>query len=49
MHDEFMLTFEKLWVTFRPRWCNEHELDGALAFIHDGVKIDFFHRVSLDG
>ena len=45
MHDEFMLTFENLWVTFRARWCNEHELDGALAFTHDRVKIDFFHRV----
>ncbi len=45
MTDKFTSTFEKLWITFRAQWCDNHDLGGALAFTHDRVKIDFFHRV----
>ena len=43
--DEFLSVFEKLWIAFRAEWCDEHDLGGALAFGHDRVKTDFFHRV----
>ncbi len=45
MADEFTITFEKLWVGFRARWCDSHDLGGALAFSHECVKIPMFHRV----
>ena len=45
MSDEYVSTFERLWVAFRAKWCQTHNLDGALAFTHDRVKIDFVHRV----
>ena len=45
MADEFTNTFEKLWVEFRARWCDSHDLGGALAFSHERVKISMFHRV----
>ncbi len=45
MPDEFMSKFEKLWITLRAQWCDNHDLGGALAFSHDRVRIDFFHRV----
>ncbi len=45
MSDEFMTIFEKLWITLRARWCDNHDLGGALAFSHDRVKIPSFHRV----
>ena len=46
MTDELMTTFEKLWITHRAQWCDNHNLDGARAFSHDRVKIAFFHRVA---
>ena len=45
MSDELMTTFEKLWVTLRASWCDNHDLDGALAFSHGRAAIDFFHHV----
>lgn len=45
MSDEFVTAFEKLWIAFRAQWCNNHNLDGALAFSHERVKIPFFHRI----
>ncbi|MEE3372013.1 MAG: GNAT family N-acetyltransferase [Planctomycetota bacterium] len=45
MHDEYVSTFERLWVTLRAKWCDTHSLSGALAFTDDHLKIDFFHRV----
>jgi GNAT superfamily N-acetyltransferase len=45
MADEYTTTFEKLWVEFRARWCDSHDLGGALAFSHERVKIPMFHRV----
>ncbi|MAV38830.1 MAG: hypothetical protein CMJ59_25615 [Planctomycetaceae bacterium] len=45
MFDEYVSTFERLWVTLRAKWCKSHNLGGALAFTHDRVKIEFFHRV----
>lgn len=45
MSDEFMATFEKLWIALRARWCANHDLNGGLAFSNDQVKIAFFHRV----
>ena len=45
MPDELMITFEKLWVALRAQWCDNHDLDGALAFSHDHAAMDFFHRV----
>ena len=45
MPDELMQTFERVWVDFRARWCDIHDLAGAQAFSRDLVKIVFFHRV----
>ena len=45
MSDDFTQAFERLWVALRARWCDSHDLDGALAFTHDQVKIPFFHRI----
>ena len=45
MPDELMTTFEKLWVVLRAAWCDNHDLDGALAFSHDRAAMDFFHRI----
>ena len=45
MHNEFVSTFERLWVALRAKWCETHSLGGALAFTDDHLKIDFFHRV----
>ena len=45
MSDEMMTAFEKLWVTLRASWCDNHDLNGALAFSHDRAAMDFFHRV----
>jgi len=45
MSNEFTSTFERLWITLRARWCDCHDLDGALALSRDGVDIEFFHRV----
>ena len=45
MSDDFTQAFEHLWVALRARWCDSHDLDGALAFTHDQVKIPFFHRI----
>ena len=45
MSDEMMTTFEKVWVTLRAAWCDNHDLSGALAFSHDRAAMDFFHRV----
>jgi len=45
MSDEFVTAFEKLWIAFRPRWCDSHNLDGALAFSHEIMKIPLFHRI----
>ena len=45
MADEFMNTFERLWIDFRACWCDNHDLAGAQAFSHDLVKTVFFHRV----
>lgn len=45
MPDELMQTFERLWIDFRARWCDNHDLAGARAFSHDLVKVVFFHRV----
>ena len=44
MSSEFTVAFEKLWVSLRERWCNSHNLGGALAFSYD-LKMVFFHRV----
>ena len=45
MSDELMDTFERLWVALRAAWCDNHDLNGALAFSHDRAAMDFFHRV----
>ena len=46
MSDELIQKhFEKLWIDFRKRWCDNHDLAGAQAFSHDLAKIVFFHRV----
>ena len=45
MPNELMTTFEKLWVALRAQWCDNHDLNGALAFSHDRALMDFFHRV----
>ena len=46
MSDELIQKhFEKLWIDFRARWCDNHDLAGAQAFSHDLAKIVFFHRV----
>ena len=45
MSDEFTTAFEKLWIAFRTRWCDRTDLNGAIAFTHDRVKIVMFHRV----
>ncbi len=45
MPDELMTTFEKLWVALRASWCDNQDLNGALAFSHDRAAMDFFHRV----
>ena len=41
MPDELMTTFEKLWVALRAAWCDNHDLNGALAFSHDRAAMDF--------
>lgn len=45
MSQQLIHNFEKLWFSFRSRWCNHHDLRGAIAFSHDHIKIPFFHRV----
>ncbi|MDP6700553.1 MAG: hypothetical protein QGH25_12960, partial [Candidatus Latescibacteria bacterium] len=45
MADVFTQAFEKLWIALRARWCDSHDLGGALAFTHDRAKTAFFHRV----
>ena len=45
MPNELMTTFEKLWVALRASWCDNHDLNGALAFSHDRAAMDFFHRI----
>ena len=45
MPNELMTIFEKLWVALRASWCDNHDLNGALAFSHDRAAMDFFHRV----
>ena len=45
MSDEMMTTFEKLWIALRAAWCDNHDLNGALAFSHDRAAMDFFHRI----
>ena len=45
MSNELMTTFEKLWVALRASWCDNHDLNGALAVSHDCGAMDFFHRV----
>ena len=45
MPDRFTSVFEKLWVRFRARWCDSHDLGGATAFSHDDVKVPMLHRV----
>ena len=45
MPDRFTAIFEKLWVGFRARWCDSHDLGGATAFSHDDVKVPMLHRV----
>ena len=46
MSGQFSATFEKLWVGFRARWCDSHDLGGALAFSHKYVKVSLLHRVA---
>ena len=45
MSSQFTATFEKLWVGFRARWCDSHNLGGARAFSHEHVKNSLLHRV----
>lgn len=45
MADDFTSTFEALWIDLRARWCDCHDLGGALALSHEEVKTEFFHRV----
>ncbi len=45
MPDRFTEIFERLWVGFRARWCDSHDLGGATAFSHDDVKVPMLHRV----
>ncbi len=45
MADDFTIAFEKLWVGFRGRWCDSHDLGGALAFSHERLEDPMFHRV----
>ena len=45
MPDRFTSVFEKLWVGFRARWCDSHDLGGATAFSRDDVKVPMLHRV----
>ena len=45
MSGQFTATFEKLWIGFRARWCDSHDLGGALAFSHKYVKVSLLHRV----
>ncbi|MCY3764771.1 MAG: GNAT family N-acetyltransferase [Gemmatimonadetes bacterium] len=45
MSDQFTKTFEKLWIGFRARWCDSHELGGATAFSHEELKVPMLHRV----
>ena len=45
MSRDLTQTFEELWIDFRGRWCDNHDLAGAQAFSHELVKIVFFHRV----
>ena len=45
MSDQFTKTFEKLWIGFRSRWCDSHDLGGATAFSHRDVKVPMLHRV----
>ncbi len=45
MSGQFTEAFEKLWVGFRARWCDSHDLGGALAFSHECVKVSLLHRV----
>jgi ribosomal protein S18 acetylase RimI-like enzyme len=42
---DFTQTFERLWITFRARWCDCTDLGGALAFHHHRIKITTYHRV----
>ena len=45
MPDRFTSVFEKLWIGFRARWCNCHDLGGALALSNDHVRVPMLHRV----
>ena len=45
MSDTFTTTFEKLWIGFRARWCDSHDLGGATAFSHEDVRVPMLHRV----
>ncbi len=45
MSTEVQRTFERLWIDLRSRWCDCRDLEGALAFSHDDVPSEFFHRV----
>ena len=45
MVDDLTRAFEKLWIALRARWCDSHDLNGALAFTQDQIKIPFFHRI----
>ncbi len=45
MSGQFTEIFEKLWVGFRARWCDSHDLGGAMALSHECVKVPMLHRV----
>lgn len=37
--------FEKLWIALRARLCDSHDLNDALVFTQDQIKIPFLYRV----
>jgi len=44
--DNFAATFEQAWLNQHLRWCDQHDLNGAIAFSHPWAKITYFHRVA---
>ena len=44
--DNFQQTFEQAWLNQHLRWCDRHDLKGAVAFSHPWAKITYFHRVA---
>lgn len=45
VHPTFVATFENAWVALRSRWCDRTDLNGAVAFSDDHIKITMLHRV----